>query len=137
MPTGVKMAKALQRNGCMSTIQSDMGAAVADRHIDVTVQIRQGMAFKIKLVMTGHEVLDDVSANFIIRDKRRHVVRRAVHHGCATGVRIAGASVRKQRMTADETGKVRTAHHRRAVAANVISDMYACGMASGHQAVMT
>lgn len=132
MPAGVNMAKALQRNGRVSTIQSDMGAAVAHRHIGLTVQVRQGMAFKIKLVVTGNEVLDHVSTNFMIRENRRQMVgRRAVPNGCATRVRIAASSA-----MGDETRMVGTARHCRAVGANVISDMHACGMAGCHQRVM-
>jgi len=39
MTHGVNMAEALQRNGRVSAIDADMGCAMADGHIGVTVQV--------------------------------------------------------------------------------------------------
>jgi len=127
MPTGVNMGKALQRYRRVSAIQSDMGAAVAQRHIDVTVQVRQGMAFKVKLVVTGNEVLDDVSANLVVSKHRGQMTRRAMDYGRATSVRIAaGTAVCNHCMrVANEIGVVCAANHRCAVARRLNAEVRA------------
>jgi hypothetical protein len=130
MSHGINMAEALQRNGRMSTIQADMGGAMADGHINVTVQVRQALAFEIKLVMARDKVLDDVCAHCVRSKVRRQMAR-------PTGSVMSCTTMGNQRMSAAyEIGMVGTARHRRAVRRNVISEMRA-RTAGIHQRVMT
>jgi hypothetical protein len=114
----------------MSTIQADMGGAMADGHINVTVQVRQVLAFEIKLVMASDKIPDDVCGNCVRSKVRRQMAR-------PTGSVMSCTTMGNQRMSAaDEIGMVGTARHRRAVRRNVISKMRA-RTAGIHQCVMT
>jgi len=111
----VNMAEAFQRHGGVPTIQADMGCAMADGHIDVTVQVGQVLALERELVMAGDKVLDDVSASRMGGKVRRYMACPSNEIGVVVG----------------------TARHRRAVRGNVISEMRARRTAGIHQRVVT
>jgi hypothetical protein len=112
----IDMREALQRNGGMSTIELQSGRAMAHSHIDMAVQVRQGLAFQVQLVVPSDKRLDDIRTDLMVGKERRDVAGTTGNTACAT--------VGHQGMTAaDETGMVGSARHRRTVVCDVITEM--------------
>jgi len=127
---GRRYMDALERDRRVSTVQTDVRVSVAHGHINMAVQVSQGLAFQVQLVMASNKILDDIGAGLMVSKVRRHMTR-------AAGRIAACAVMRDQRMsTADEIRVVGSARHRRAVTRNVISEMCTGSTAGIHQRVM-
>ena len=78
---GCQIREAFQFHRRLSTIKTDKGVAVAHSDIAMTLQITQGLAFQIKLIVAAYEVRDDVHAAAFMTYELEEVMARTTRHG--------------------------------------------------------
>src|SRR5260370_13127325 len=75
-----QIREALQFHRRLSTVETDVGVALAHGDIAVTLQVGQRLAFQIKLVVTRHEIGNDVRAAYLIRSELEQVMPGTAPH---------------------------------------------------------
>jgi len=88
----------------MAAIKTDVGVAVVDRDIAMTLQVGQGLAFQVKLVVAGHKVGDDIRAALRQGAEIKEIMSGTARHGGVTRAThervVAGAALHDHRTRA-------------------------------------
>src|SRR5262249_30826924 len=107
----------LQLDRGLAAIERDEGVAAGGRDVVVRLQVVEGVALEVQVILAGDEVLDDVRAARLALAEEEQVVAAAAPDGAGAAAAddgvVAGAAVHDGRAgAADELGRCRAALQR-------------------------